>query len=130
MYSAVKNLHIASVILSGAGFLLRGALMMRESPRLQARWVRVVPHVNDTILLGAAITLMLLSAQYPFVDSWVTAKVFGLLAYIGLGLIALKAGTTKRARIVAGLAAMAAFIWIASVAVTKNPWGLLRALGG
>ena len=130
MYFAIKHLHVACVILSGAGFFLRGLLMLTDSPLSGARWLKVAPHINDTLLLGAAIALTVLTSQYPFVDAWVTAKVFGLFAYIVLGSLALKAGRTKRMRVGAWLAAMAVFAWVASVALTKSPWGLFKAFGG
>ena len=39
----------------------------------------MLPHVNDTLLLLAAIGLSVVQQQYPFVHGWVTAKVLGLL---------------------------------------------------
>jgi uncharacterized membrane protein SirB2 len=68
MFLAVKYVHVISVVLSVSGFFLRGLLMMRDSPLLGARWIRVLPHINDTVLLVAALTLAAMSGQYPFVD--------------------------------------------------------------
>lgn len=130
MYPAIKHLHIGFVILSGTGFFLRGLLMLHDSPLLRQRWIKVVPHINDTVLLAAAIALTVLTDQYPFVDAWVTAKVFGLIAYIILGSLALKAGRTRRARVAAWLGAMAVFGYVVSVALTKNPWGVFSWLAG
>jgi uncharacterized membrane protein SirB2 len=127
MYSAFKHLHVACVILSIGGFSLRGFLMLRDSPRLRNRWFQILPHVNDTVLLLAAGGLVVVSEQYPFVTAWVTAKIFGLLAYIILGSVALKAGRTKRIRALAGLAAMGVFAYVVSVALSKSPWGFLAA---
>ena len=76
MYLVVKYVHVISVVLSLTGFFLRGILMMRDSPLLAARWVKVLPHVNDTVLLIAAFSLAAMSGQYPFIVDWVTAKVF------------------------------------------------------
>lgn len=123
MYLAVKYLHLACIAISGAGFILRGVLMMRGSPLLAARWMNILPHVVDTLLLASALVLVLLSAQYPFVAAWVTAKVFGLIGYIILGTLALKRAATRRGRIACWLAALAVFSWIVSVALTKNPAG-------
>ncbi|MDP1605236.1 MAG: SirB2 family protein [Rhodocyclaceae bacterium] len=125
LYAAVKHLHIACVVLSITGFCLRGLLIWQKSALVERRWFRILPHVNDSILLAAALTLTVLIGQYPFVDAWLTTKVLGLLAYISLGMLALKAGRSPRVRVVAGLAAVAVFIWIVSVAFTKNPLGLL-----
>jgi hypothetical protein len=66
-YLLLKHLHVACVVLSISGFVVRGVWMMRESPWLQKKWVRVTPHVIDTILLGSAILLTMQIQQYPFV---------------------------------------------------------------
>ena len=130
MYVAVKHLHIACVILSGTGFFLRGILMSADMPLPRHRWIRLAPHVNDSVLLAAALTLAVLTQQYPFVAPWVTAKVFGLMAYIILGSMALKAGRTKRLRVTAWIGAVAVFGYVVSVALTKSAWGVLTVLGG
>jgi len=124
----VKYIHLISVSLSLAGFFLRGLLMVRASPLLNARWIKVLPHVNDTVLLAAALSLAFMSEQYPFVAGWVTAKVLGVFAYIILGALALRDASTLRMRIVCWLAAMAVFGWIVSVALTRNPAGFLAVL--
>jgi len=130
LYLAIKYLHVACVILSGCGFALRGFWMLTDSPWLQRRIVRIVPHVNDTLLLTAAIALAVMSGQYPFVVPWVTAKVLGLLVYIVLGSIALKRGRTKRMRVLAGFSAMLTFAYIVSVALTRDPHGFLTVWMG
>lgn len=127
-YVVLKHLHVTCVILSVTGFLLRGLLMLRESPLLGRRWVRTVPHLNDILLLAAAIGLSVITAQYPFVHGWVTAKIFGLIAYIILGSVALKAGRTKDVRVTAWLVALGCFGYIVSVALTKNPLGVLALI--
>ena len=116
----LKYVHIACVVLSGSGYFIRGIGMIRESTWLQKKWVRIVPHVIDTTLLGSAVLLALQLQQYPFVHDWLTAKVLGLLAYIVLGSISLKYGKTKRVRIVAWLAAMGVFLYIVAVALTRQ----------
>ena len=128
MFTAVKYVHVISVVLSVSGFFIRGILMMRDSPLLTARWIRVLPHVNDTILLAAALTLAWMSGQYPFVADWVTAKVFGIIAYIILGTLALREASTRPMRIACWFASLAVFAWIVSVALTRNPAGLLARL--
>lgn len=128
MYILVKYVHVVSVVLSVTGFFLRGLLIIRASPLMNARWIKVLPHINDTILLAAAVSLAVMSGQYPFVVGWVTAKVLGVIAYIILGSLALRAGSTRRMRIVCWLAALAVFGWIVSVALTRQPAGFLAAL--
>lgn len=120
-YIALKHLHLTFVALSGLLFLVRAIWMLRESPRLQQRWARIVPHIVDTLLLASAIGLAVASHQYPGQMPWLTAKVVALVAYIVLGSIALKRGRTRRARILALAGAVASFAYIVAVALTKNP---------
>lgn len=120
-YPTLKALHVATVMTSYALFFVRGIWMIAESPRLGARWVRVAPHVVDSVLLASAIAMALMIRQYPFVAGWITAKVLALVLYIALGALALKRGKTKAIRVRAWIAAQAVFAYIVSVALTKDP---------
>ena len=120
-YYTFKLLHVLAVALSYALFFVRGVWMLRESPQLGTRWVKIVPHVVDTVLLAAGVVLVYMLRQYPFGSGWLTAKVIGLVVYIGLGMVALKHGRSKRVRLRAWIAAQAVFLYIVSVALTKNP---------
>ena len=119
-YVTIKYVHIASAMLSGSLFLLRGLWMMRESPMLQHRVVKTLPHVVDTVLLASALIMVFWSGQYPFVQNWLTAKVLALIAYITIGTIALKRGGTKTQRVSAFFAALLVFAYIGLVAMTKR----------
>ena len=100
--------------------------MMADSPRLQARWVRIAPHINDTLLLASGIWLAALMQQYPLVHGWLTAKFFALIAYIMLGTVALKRGKTKAQRITAWVAALLVFGYMSAVAVAHDPLPFIR----
>lgn len=131
-YLWIKYLHVACVILSLSGFAARGALMLAQSPYLNVRWVRVAPHLVDTVLLASAAWLAWALQQYPFVHGWLTAKVVGLLAYIGFGMVALRRGRTKRIRTAFLLLAVASAAYVVWVALTRDPAGplaLTRAAG-
>jgi uncharacterized membrane protein SirB2 len=119
-YLAIKQLHMGCAAVSLSLFLLRGAWMLKESVMLQRRWVRIVPHVVDTVLLGSAIMLVLISGQYPFAQAWLGAKVLALVLYIVLGVIALKRGPSLRARALAFGAALLTFAYIVMVAITRQ----------
>ena len=125
-YLVLKNLHLTTIALTLALFVLRGAWMMADSPRLQARWVRIVPHINDTLLLASGIGLAVLIQQYPLVHGWLTAKFFALIAYIVLGTVALKRGKTRGRRIAAWVAALLAFGYMAAVATAHDPFPFMR----
>ncbi|MBV1884570.1 MAG: SirB2 family protein [Pseudomonadales bacterium] len=124
-FDLVKSIHMLAAFVSILGFVIRGLLMISESSMLQQRWIKVVPHINDTVLLTSAITLAIMSSQNPMDHRWLTAKVAALIVYILLGLIALRFGKTKRHRIVAWSLAIATFGYIVSVALTHNPLGFL-----
>jgi uncharacterized membrane protein SirB2 len=126
----IKSIHVGSVGLSIAGFVARGVLMLRGSRLLEARFVRVAPHVVDTVLLASALWLCWLLREYPFVDGWLSAKVLGLAAYIALGTIALKRGRSRRVRAAAFAAALAAVAYVVTVAIAHDPRGPLALLGG
>lgn len=117
----LKHIHVTCAVISFALFFLRGIWSFNNSPIMRQRWIKVVPHVVDTLLLASALALAFIIRQYPFVDTWLTAKVIGLLLYIGLGLVALKYGKSKTARVSAWLAALAVFVYIALVAAKHNP---------
>ena len=120
-YSLLKHFHLTTIAITLTLFLLRGAWMMADSPRLQARWVRIVPHINDTLLLISGFGLAIMLGQYPLVNGWLTAKLFALIVYIVLGTVALKRGKTKRTRIAAWIAALLVPGYIVAVAVAHDP---------
>ena len=80
-----------------------------------------MPHINDTLLLTAAVALAVMSAQYPLARSWLTAKVLGLCAYITLGSLALRRSITLKVRRIAFLAALLAVAYIVGMALTRSP---------
>lgn len=125
-YLQIRTIHIWSVTASGALFALRGAALNL----LGAGWTRALPlritsWTIDTVLLTAALMLMTIVQQYPFVDSWLTVKVLLLVVYIGLGTVALRPQRPRRVRLVAYAAALVVFGYIVTVARAHDPLGLL-----
>lgn len=123
-YLAFKHLHLACVGLSATLFLGRGLLMLGRPEALRARWARVLPHVVDTVLLSAAIGMLVVGRIHPLDAPWLLAKIGALLVYIGLGTVALKRGRTRGIRLAAWLAALAVLLYIVAVAMTKQVWPL------
>jgi uncharacterized membrane protein SirB2 len=122
-YQAVKYLHVGAAAVSVALFIVRIGWMMESPGRLQQRWVKVVPHVIDTILLLSALWLAW-QIGADGTRGWLAAKIGALVLYIALGMIALKRGKTRRVRIAAAAAALATFVYIVTVALTKSPRGV------
>jgi uncharacterized membrane protein SirB2 len=122
-YLLLRHVHMACAALTISLFVLRGVLMFVESPLLETRVLKVLPHVIDTVLFTAALMLTTVVHQYPFVNGWLTMKVVLVVAYIGLGSVALKRGGSRRLRLAAFLAATLVFAFLASVALTHDPRG-------
>lgn len=129
LFPTAKAVHLLTVAVTITGFIVRGVWMIRNSPLLMSKPARILPHINDTVLLLSAIWTGALSGQYPFVDGWLTAKIIGLLSYIVLGAIALTYGKTKRIRMIAFVGALLSFAYVVSVAVTKNPLLIFTTAG-
>jgi uncharacterized membrane protein SirB2 len=128
MVEALKWLHVGCVIASGAGFLSRGALMLADSALLHARWVRTAPHVVDTVLLAAAVSLASMARLSPLAHPWLAAKIGGLLLYIVLGAVALRSGRSRRQRSAALVAALIVFGYIVGTALQRDALWPLHAL--
>lgn len=120
-FATVKTIHLAAATISWALFTLRGIWMMSDSPLLQKRWVRIVPHLNDTLLLVAGLWMAALSQQYPGTHAWLTAKLVALVIYILLGSIALRPGRPRHTRIAAWICAQVVFGYIVAVALLRDP---------
>jgi len=65
-YPTLKAQHVGCVVRSYALFVLRGLWMLCLPQMLQQRWLRIVPHAVDTVLLGSAIGMAATIRQYPF----------------------------------------------------------------
>jgi len=115
------NLHVLASLLSLLGFITRGVWMLSESPMLAKKPVKILPHVIDTVLLVTALLAAYIIYWSDGVNpDFITAKIVGLLVYIGLGLVALKLGKTKGVRASAWILAIVVFIYIAAMSVSKS----------
>lgn len=100
-YSTLKLVHMVSAALSISGFLWRASLQLRQSPQLAHKAFRIVPHINDTVLLLCGVAMAALARFNPVMPLWLAGKLVLLVAYILCGLYVLKwAGT--RAQQLAG----------------------------
>ena len=127
-YLALRNVHIACAILTITLFVLRGGLMMADSPWQRNVVLRYLPHAVDTVLLTTALMLTTVLHQYPFAVGWLTTQVVLLVVYIVLGSIALKRGRTKTVRVAAFVAALVTVGYLVTVARAHHPLGILARL--
>lgn len=120
-YLTIKSLHITFAALSLGLFVLRAAWSVRESQRLQRRWVKVLPHLIDTVLLALGVSLMVMLRAWPQHTPWLAAKLLALLFYIGLGTVAIKRGATPAIRALFAFLAVMVFVYMVGTAVTHDP---------
>lgn len=130
-YTQIRAVHIGAVTASGLLFALRGgAFNLLGAGWPKAMPARLLSWTIDTVLLTAALMLMTVVRQYPFVDSWLTVKVLLLVVYIGLGTMAFAPGRPRGVRIGFWVAALMVFGFIVTVARAHDPLGLFRTIAG
>ena len=117
----IKLIHMSTAFISISLFLTRGFWVFRNSPMMSKKWVKIVPHVNDTVLLITATLLAISTQQYPFVHSWLSANFIALLVYIVLGMFALKRAKEMKSKAVFFILALLTFSYIVSVAIMRSP---------
>jgi len=129
MVMMFKHLHLTCVALSFLSFAIRGVWMMLDSPLLQAKLTKILPHVIDTLLLVSAIGLAVQLGLNPTAHPWLLAKIGVLVLYIGIGTVALKPGRPKQVRVIAWSLALLCFFFIVSAALTKSAAGFFAFAG-
>ncbi|WP_422528681.1 SirB2 family protein [Serratia fonticola] len=124
-YMALKHLHLLTVAISITLFVLRFFWKWRASPMSNKRWVKITPHINDTVLFATGIALVVMFKLYPLLgmDSWLTEKLFGVIIYILLGYVALGKKTQSwNIRTLAFVLALGCLYLIVKLATTKIPF--------
>ena len=121
MYMMIKHLHMTAVALSVFLFIIRFYWSLADSSMMQKKWVKITPHIVDTLLLATAIALCVLITQYPFVNDWLTQKVIGVVLYILAGLWVLKWAKSNLEKWLGFVGAIAIIGLVAKMAVSKQP---------
>ncbi|NMP26663.1 siroheme synthase [Rahnella sp. SAP-1] len=126
-YIWVKNFHLLVIAISILLFVLRFFWKWNQSAIMQQRWVKIVPHIVDTLMLLSGISLIFITHFYPFSPqgSWLTEKLFGVIIYIALGFVALGSGKnglrSQKVRTLAFILALGCLYLIVKLATTKIP---------
>ena len=120
-YPQIKQFHIFIALLSGSLFAVRGAFALAG-----ARWPRALPvkwlsYAIDTSLLTAAMMLLTILPWAMFANGWLITKVVFIVAYVVLGVLAMRPHRTRRARALYYAAALLAFAAIYGIARAHHP---------
>jgi len=116
-----KEIHLFCAVVTFLGFVGRGILIMRRSALMRQRWLKIVPHVNDTMLFATAIYLAVQLNIAPWDTLWLGVKVLVVLLYIGLGMIVMRPSFSFNTRITLWFVELIVFGYIVSIALTKSP---------
>lgn len=118
-YAILKHIHMTAAYLTITLFVLRLALDVVGQSTWRQGPLRWIPHVNDTVLLVAAIGLVIVTGWMPFMHHWLTLKVLLLVGYILAGAVALKPTHSVPVRALAAVLALAQVATIVFLAKTK-----------
>ncbi len=114
----MKHVHLLFVVLAISSFIARFLLAYFKSDLLQRKLFKIAPHVIDTLLLVTGITLLFKGNWLDGDFMWVISKIILLVAYVGLGVVSMRAEGQKRW--FAFLGALACFAYMFIIAVTKH----------
>ena len=120
----LQTAHMILATVSVIGFVLRIGCRRFTPSQLQRAWVRTVPHVIDTALLGTGAALAWTLALSPLATPWLGAKLGAIAVYIIAGAIALRHGRTARVRRFAFAIALVAIGYVVATAISHRPWPL------
>ncbi|MCY3640521.1 MAG: SirB2 family protein [Gammaproteobacteria bacterium] len=119
-------MHVMLAYATVVGFILRAFWSLSANDASQAlvktKAARILPHIIDTALLAIGIALAVM-AQLSLVEGWLAAKLIGLAAYIGFGVLTLR----SRSNVLKSIGLFGALLsvgYIFAVAFTRQvmPW--------
>ena len=119
-YLLIRQLHILTAALSVTLFTIRFLLLVRSPTWQPNRWLKVLPHANDSLLLILAILLCIIIQQAPLITPWLTEKVTAVILYILAGMFALKWSKTRLSKIIWFIIALFMFAYAANIAINKG----------
>ncbi len=116
----MKHLHITLAVLSIGLFIYRFILTLMASKNIDRKWLKISPHVIDTFLLIAGISLAVKLHLNPMEQMWLAEKIIALFAYIFTGYYTLKLARNKPMQILGFLGAMGWVMLIVRLAMTRE----------
>lgn len=124
MYTALKHSHILFMLLSICLFILRFIWCLVDSKIRTTRWVTIVAHSIDTLLIATGIGLIFVTGFVPFTPTglWLSEKLLCVVAYLVLGRITLHYSHGNVFRVFAFCGALGWAYLAANLAITKIPY--------
>lgn len=116
----MKHLHMTIALLSVLLFTLRFFWTLANSAQLDKKWVKITPHIIDTLLLLLGVGMMMKLAINPLEQLWLGEKLIGVVAYIFTGYYTLKLARNKTMQIIGYLGAMGWVMLVVRLAMSKE----------
>src|SRR5690606_3286135 len=111
-YMILKHLHMTTAYLTITLFALRLLLDAAGRPGWRQTPLRFIPHINDTILLVAAIALLFVVGYASAMPGWLIAKIVLLVGYMVAGVFAIKPKISTPG---SGIAAILPFVPVGAI---------------
>lgn len=119
LYPAIKHVHMLLAVISILFFLFKSGLRFAGAPLLNNKPIKIVPHVNNGLLILCGIFLTLMAGINPFTNLWLLAKLVLLLGYIACGVFVIKWNGGNALRAVGVLIGLVCFAGMGMLAVAK-----------
>jgi uncharacterized membrane protein SirB2 len=120
VYYILNLAHVAAVVISGSLFVYRYARLSMHPDQPLPKALKVLPHINDTVLLSCAIGMLALIGLNPFTTPWLLAKIVALLVYVALGTVCMRSLPGSRRQAISFVAAISVFAYIVFVGLSKQ----------
>ncbi len=120
LYELLKLGHVTSVGISGSLFIYRFARFSMRPDTPLPKALKVLPHINDTVLLACAVGMLLVASINPFTTPWLFGKILALIAYIVIGAVCMRSRPGSKQQAVSFVAAISVFAYILLVGLTKQ----------
>jgi len=119
-YQILKIGHISFVVISVTLFVYRYARLNIDPLNPLPNPLKVLPHLNDTLLLACAVGMVVLGGFDAFGTPWLVAKLLALVLYILAGTICLHAVPRSPRQKISFVVALAVFAYILLVGISKQ----------
>jgi len=123
----LKYIHILSIAASFALLFIRGVWLLQSYPPAQERWVKILPHIVDAVLLLSALGMLYVHAASGKGD-WMSAKLVLIVIYVTALVFLAKIARNLVQKLAAWLVASLVFLFITSISVLHDPRGILMLL--
>jgi len=116
----MKHLHMSLALLSVGLLTLRFIWLLKGSAKLEQKWVKIAPHIIDTLLLLLGVGLAVKLSINPMEQLWLAEKLLAIVAYIFTGYYTLKIAKNNMMRVVGYLGALGWIILAVKLVMTKQ----------